>query len=86
VRFAITRHSLRDRGAEEEAARLATVDDEARRLAQPERALRVLWLLKDADALDRVRLDPGEPDPRRLRHPETIELIPFAGALYAVLP
>jgi HD superfamily phosphodiesterase len=85
VRFAIRRHSLRDRGSEEEAARLGRADDPARRLAQPERALRVLWLLKDADALDRVRLGLGEQaDPRQLRHPETIGLIPFAAALYAV--
>ena len=45
------------------------VRSEARRLAEPERALRVLWLLKDADALDRVRLGWGEcADPRQLRH------------------
>jgi HD superfamily phosphodiesterase len=85
VRFAIRRHSLRDRGADEEAARLAATADPARRLAQPERALRVLRVLKDADALDRVRLGFGEQaDPRQLRHPETIGLIPFASALYAV--
>ena len=60
VRFAILRHSLRDRGAEEQAQELAARDDEARRLADPGRALRVLWLLKDADALDRVRLGLGE--------------------------
>ena len=42
------------------AAELAASDDPARRLAEPERALRVLWLLKDADALDRVRLGFGE--------------------------
>jgi HD superfamily phosphodiesterase len=86
VRFAICRHSLSDRGAEKEAERLADVQDPARRLAQPERALRVLWLLKDADALDRVRLGFGEQaDPRQLRHPGAIDLIPFAGALFAVL-
>lgn len=87
VRFAIARHSLTDRGAAEKAARLAAAADGARHLAQPERALRVLWLLKDADALDRVRLGFGEQaDPRQLRHPEAIDLIPFAGALFAVLP
>lgn len=86
VRFAILRHSLRDRGAAELAAELATSADRARRLAQPERALRVLWLLKDADALDRVRLGFGErANPRRLRHAESIDLIPFASSLYAVL-
>jgi len=84
VRFAIVRHSLRDHGAEEYAAELARSEDQARRLAEPERALRVLWLLKDADALDRVRL--GErPDPRQLRHLQTAELIPFASQLYATL-
>jgi HD superfamily phosphodiesterase len=86
VRFAILRHSLPDRDAPDQAAELATSEDVARRLAEPERALRVLHLLKDADALDRVRLGFGEcADPRQLRHPETIALIPFAAALYAEL-
>ena len=86
VRFAIVRHSLRDHDAEEHAAELAGSADEARRLAEPERALRVLWLLKDADALDRVRLGFGEgADPAQLRHPETEALIPFASHLYAAL-
>ena len=87
VRFAILRHSLPDRGALELAAGPMASGGGARRLAEPERALRVLWLLKDADALDRVRLGFGEcadPD-RQLRHRETIALIPFASALYAVL-
>ena len=87
VRFAILRHSLPDGDAPEHAAELATSKDEARRLAEPERALRALGLLKDADALDRIRLGFGEcADPRQLRHPETIALIPFAAALYAELP
>ena len=86
VRFAILRHSLRDGGAPGLAAELAAGDDPARRLAEPERALRVLWLLKDADALDRVRLGFGEcADPRQLRHEATVKLIPFAAALYAQL-
>jgi HD superfamily phosphodiesterase len=85
VRFAILRHSLPDRGAPELAADVTAGEGRARRLAEPERALRVLWLLKDADALDRVRLGLGESaDPRQLRHRETIALIPFASALYAV--
>ena len=87
VRFAILRHSLPDHGAPELAAQLATSEDRARRLAEPQRALRVLWLLKDADALDRIRLGFGEcADPRQLRHKETIALIPFATALYTELP
>jgi hypothetical protein len=48
--------------------------------------LRILWLLKDADALDRVRLPRWErADPRRLRHPEAERLLPFAEKLYAAL-
>lgn len=86
VRFAILRHSLPDREAPRLASRLATSPDEARRLAEPERALRVLWLLKDADALDRIRLGWGEgADPRQLRHGEAIALIPFTSALYTEL-
>ncbi|MGE5229278.1 MAG: HD domain-containing protein [Deltaproteobacteria bacterium] len=86
VRFAITRHSLPDGGAAALAARLATADDPARRLAEPERALRVLWLLKDADALDRVRLGFGErADPQQLRHPEAVGQIAFADQLYRAL-
>jgi putative nucleotidyltransferase with HDIG domain len=82
VRFAIERHSLPDGGAARHAAELAAAADPARRLAEPERALRILWLLKDADALDRVRLGFGErADPRQLRHPQSIELIGFAEAL-----
>jgi hypothetical protein len=86
VRFAILRHSLPDRGAAELAAELAASEDRARHLAEPERALCVLWVLKDADALDRVRLGFGEAaDPRQLRHQEAVALIPFASALYAAL-
>jgi hypothetical protein len=86
VRFAILRHSLRDSGAPGLAAELAASDDPARRLVEPERALRILWLLKDSDALDRVRLGFGEcADPRQLRHEATIKLIPFTAALYAGL-
>jgi putative nucleotidyltransferase with HDIG domain len=86
VRFAILRHSLPDDGAREHAESLAAAGDPARRLVQPERALRVLWLLKDADALDRVRLGLGErADPRQLRHARTHELLSFAAALYDTL-
>ena len=86
VRFAIVRHSLRDRGAEDYASVLANDPDPMRRLAEPQRALRILWLLKDADALDRIRLGYGEAaDPAQLRHPETEAHIPFASQLFAVL-
>ena len=82
VLFAIRFHSLSDEAAGDAARGLSG----ARRPAEPERALRILWLLKDADALDRVRLAPWEAaDPKQLRHPETVELIPFAARLYAAL-
>jgi hypothetical protein len=42
---------------------------------------RLTSLLKDADGLDRVRL--GDLDPRRLRHPETREMVAFAEVLFS---
>jgi HD superfamily phosphodiesterase len=82
VLFAIVWHCLSDEGAEEDARRRHG----ARRLAEPERALRILWLLKDADALDRVRLQPWEAaDPAQLRFPCTAASLPFARKLFAVL-
>ena len=60
--------------------------DGARRLAEPERALRILWLLKDANALDGARLEPwGAADPTQLRHPQTMALLPFACDLFGAL-
>jgi hypothetical protein len=86
VRFAILRHSLSDNGAYEHAEGLAAADDPAYRLTDPGRALRILWMLKDADALDRIRLGFGEQaDPRQLRDPHTVQLIGFAEALYKAL-
>ncbi len=99
VLFAIVHHCLSDERAREaaswwHAARLraaARRPDEAGPamidatggLAEPERALRILWLLKDANALDRVRLAPWEAaDPAQLRHAESVALLPFAEALY----
>jgi HD superfamily phosphodiesterase len=85
-RFAIHRHSLPDHGAAAWAVKLATDPAEARRLAEPERALRVLWLLKDADALDRIRLGFGEcADPGQLRHAAAVPQLPFAAELFTVL-
>jgi HD superfamily phosphodiesterase len=54
----------------------------------PERALRILWLLKDADALDRVRLGDGacEVDSTALRHHFTPGMIDFAEELLSVMP
>lgn len=86
VRFAIHRHSLPDRGSAAWAAELAKHPHESLRLAEPERALRVLWLLKDADALDRIRLGFGEcADPGQLRHAAAVPQIPFAAELFTVL-
>lgn len=80
--FAVRYHSCPDWAGEAEAQRLA----EARRLAEPERALRILRLLKDADALDRVRLAAWEAaDPRQLRFSRTRELLSFAAELYRAL-
>jgi len=81
ARFAIRYHSRSDGRGERRA-----IDE-----AEPERALRVLWLLKDADALDRVRLAPPgqgayEIDSTTLRHTCTIEMVEFAEELLAVMP
>lgn len=72
--FAICHHSLPDHAGE--AA--------ARSLADPERALHVLWLLKDADGLDRVRLG-EQPDPAQLRSARAKESIEFARAALSAL-
>jgi hypothetical protein len=72
VLFAIRYHSLDD----------AT----ARRAAADPDALPLLWLLKDADALDRVRLGGGDGvDPAYLRHPGAASFIDFAWELYALI-
>jgi hypothetical protein len=46
--------------------------------------LRVLWLLKDADGLDRVRIQ--DLDPGQLRYEESITLVARAGQLLYELP
>jgi hypothetical protein len=74
VLFAICNHSLPDDVGEKRA----------RNLSDAERALRVLWLLKDADGLDRVRLGEwGAPDPAQLRSRAAAASIDFAWALLA---
>jgi putative nucleotidyltransferase with HDIG domain len=88
VLFAVFFHCLPDGLAEEEAPRRHEERGPrgASRLPEPQRALRILWLLKDADALDRVRLILGEAaDPRQLRHPESAAHLPFAAELYRAL-
>lgn len=83
VLFAVRNHSLADdegRDAAFATYHTATAGD------GPEAALTVLWLLKDADALDRVRLAPGDGcDPGQLRYAASRELLPFATRLYACL-
>lgn len=76
--FAIRYHC---RGDGHGALRAAGQDD-------PERALRILWLLKDADALDRVRLGGGayEVDSTALRHECTLAMVGFAEELLSVMP
>jgi len=86
VLFAVTCHSRSDGRARAQAAK---IDDDARAATAGDEglhALDILWLLKDADALDRVRLGRWESaDPRMLRHPQTELLRGFADALYAAL-
>lgn len=73
--FAVAFHSLDDEEGE----------DEARELAQPARALKLLWLLKDADALDRVRLGgPRAIKTTTLRFPCTASHIDFADELLSI--
>ncbi len=89
VLFAVTYHSRPDRTAVSELDEWSARRSDGRDAGVPQdpcRALRILWLLKDADALDRVRLGRWEAaDPRQLRHPETELLLPFADELYATL-
>jgi len=88
VLFALFFHCLPDELAREEASRWHEEREgrSAGRLPDPEQALRILWLLKDADALDRVRLGPLEAaDPRQMRHPESAAHLPFAAALFDLL-
>lgn len=89
VLFAVKYHSRSDKRAvaslDEWSVQRGDEGDEEDR-PDPYRALRVLWLLKDADALDRVRLPFNEgADPNMLRHPEAVGLLPFAEELFAAL-
>ncbi len=76
IEFAMRQHSLAD----------ALGEDEAGAQAESERALRILHLLKDADALDRVRLIPYDgPRPELLRHRCAVDSIEFAQGLLEAL-
>ena len=85
-RAAPLREAARDArtGPAPQAARASAPDP--RGLSQPGRALRVLWLLKDADALDRVRLQSWlGADPAQLRFSQTAALLPFAAELFRIV-
>ncbi len=76
VEFAVRQHSLEDAPA----ARAASAQNE------PDRALAILHLLKDADALDRVRLPAFEwPRVELLHHRCAVESIAFAHRLLGAL-
>ena len=76
VFFAIRYHAMRDETGESAASELA----------DPACALRLLWLLKDADGLDRVRLGPRGLDPAQFRSPQAAASVDFARALLEALP
>jgi len=74
--FTIELHSTYDEAAVERAAALAD--------AERGSFLRVHWVLKDADGLDRVRID--DLDPAQLRHPVSRERVDVAWCLLRELP
>ena len=76
IEFAMRQHSLEDARGEEAADALS----------EPECALAILRLLKDADALDRVRLPAFQwPRPEMLHHRCTVDSIEFAQGLLEAL-
>jgi hypothetical protein len=77
--FAIEWHSVSDYQAIDRAATL-----DPRQMPEPGTMLRVLWLLKDADGLDRVRID--DLDPGQLRYEESITLVARASQLLREMP
>jgi hypothetical protein len=74
--FAVTHHS----GSEEHAKRAVGW------LVDPEAAWRVFTVLKDADALDRVRLGAGDLDVRLLRHDVSLGRVERAWQLLRDMP
>jgi len=76
VLFTIELHSTYDEAAVERAAALPAADRDS--------FLRVHWVLKDADGLDRVRID--DLDPAQLRHPVARKRVDLAWQLLHDLP
>ena len=59
----------------------------ARKNADPQQALRVLWVLKDADGLDRVRLEPHDGlNPKKLRFECSKRMQAEARETFRVIP
>jgi hypothetical protein len=77
--FAMQWHSVPDYLAVESAASL-----EPGHRPEPGTMLRVLWMLKDADGLDRVRIH--DLDPGQLRYEESIKLVEGAWRLLDEMP
>ncbi len=77
--FAIEWHSVPDHQAIDHAA---TLDPD--HIPEPGTMLRVLWLLKDADGLDRVRI--ADLDPGQLRYEESLRFVDRAEELYERIP
>lgn len=77
--FAMEWHSLPDHLAVDAAAAL-----KAGHRPEPGTMVRVLWLLKDADGLDRVRI--GDLDPGQLRYEESAKLVDRARLLFNEMP
>ncbi len=64
------------------AIRYHSLADETGRAAGTEGDRQILWLLKDADALDRIRLGRHDLDTSRLRFAESRDLVGFATRLF----
>jgi hypothetical protein len=77
--FAIEWHSVPDYHAVDRAAGFPSGHS-----PEPGSMLRVLWLLKDADGLDRVRIQ--DLDPGQLRYEESLELVAGAWKLLREMP
>jgi hypothetical protein len=77
--FAMELHSVPDHVAMDRAAALAPGHR-----PEPGTMLRVLWLLKDADGLDRVRI--YDLDPEQLRYEESVKMVDRARQLLNDMP